>query len=122
MMNEIEALRNKKGDLFLKIMGLTNELDGLDLLMDTKILTKEYLMGQLKALKVAWVNEFTETIEFSEDEVERWLVQYININDEVDDALHQSELDLREFERQLLEIKTKHKSPWHLRESTLRNG
>jgi uncharacterized protein YecA (UPF0149 family) len=65
-------------------------------------------MEQLKTLKVAWANEFTETIEFSEDEVEKWLVQYININDEVDDTLHQSELDLREFESQLFEIKTKH--------------
>jgi hypothetical protein len=32
--------------------------------MDTMILTKEYLMGKLNALKVAWANEFTETIEF----------------------------------------------------------
>jgi uncharacterized protein YicC (UPF0701 family) len=40
MINEIEALRNKKSDLFLKLVGLTNELDGPDLLMDTMILTK----------------------------------------------------------------------------------
>ena len=54
-------------------------------------------MGQPNALKVAWANEFNETIEFFEDEVEKWLVRYINRNDEVDDTLHQSELDLREF-------------------------
>jgi hypothetical protein len=76
--------------------------------MDTIILTKKTLMGQLKAPKVVWANEFTETIESFEDEVEKWLVWYININDEVDDTLHQSELDLREFENQLFEIKTKH--------------
>jgi len=65
-------------------------------------------MGQLNALKVAWENEFTETIYFSEDEVEKWLVRYINRNDEVDDTLHQLEIDMREFENQLFEIKTKH--------------
>jgi len=65
-------------------------------------------MGQVKALKVAWDNEFTENMEFSKDEFERWLVRYININDEVDDTLHQSEIDLREFESQLFDIKTKH--------------
>jgi hypothetical protein len=108
MINETDVLRNKKSDLFLKLVSLTKELDGPNLLMDTMILTKEYLMGQLNALKVAWANEFTETIEFSEDEVEKWLVRYINRNDEVDDTLHQSELDLREFENQLFEIKTKH--------------
>jgi hypothetical protein len=108
MINETEALRNRKSDLFLKLVSLTKELDGPNLLMDTMISTKESLTGQLKALKVAWANEFTETIEFYEDEVERWLVRYINRNDEVDDTLHQSELDLREFESQLFEIKTKH--------------
>jgi hypothetical protein len=57
---------------------LTKELDGPNLLMDTMILSKESLMGQLNALKVAWENEFTETIDFSEEEVEKWLVWYIN--------------------------------------------
>jgi hypothetical protein len=66
--------------------------------MDNMILTKESLMGQLKALKVVLANEFTETIEFSEDKVERWMVRYINKNDEVDDTLHQLEIDMREFE------------------------
>jgi hypothetical protein len=36
------------------------------------------------------------------------LVQYINRNDEVDDTLHQSEMDMREFENELFEITTKH--------------
>jgi len=65
-------------------------------------------MGQLNASKVAWENEFTETIDFFEQEVEKWLVWYINRNDEVDDTLHQLEMDLRECENQLFEIKTKH--------------
>jgi hypothetical protein len=76
--------------------------------MDTMLLSKETLIEQLNALKVAWENEFTETIEFSEEEVERWLVRYINRNDEVDDMLHQSGMDMREFENELFEIKTRH--------------
>ena len=32
-------------------------------------------MGQLNALKVVWENEFSETIDFSKEEVEKWLVQ-----------------------------------------------
>jgi len=46
-------------------------------------------MGQLNALKVVWANEFTKNIEFFEDEVEKWLVQYFNRNDEVENTLHQ---------------------------------
>jgi len=99
MINETKSLRNRKSDLFLKLVSLTKELDGPNLLMDTMILTKESLMGQLEALKVVLANEFNETIEFSEDEVEKWLVWYINRNDEVDNTLHQSKLDLKESKR-----------------------
>jgi hypothetical protein len=87
---------------------LIKELDGPNLLMVTMLLSKETFMGTLNALKVAWENEFTETIKIFEEEVEKWLVWYINRNDEVDDTLHESGMDLREFENELFEIKTKH--------------
>jgi hypothetical protein len=66
--------------------------------MDTILSSKQKLLDQLSVLKVSWENEFTESIEFSKEEVERWLVRYININDEVDDMLHQSSMELREME------------------------
>jgi hypothetical protein len=65
-------------------------------------------MGQLNALKVVWANEFTKNIEFFEDEVEKWLVQYFNRNDEVENTLHQSNIYLRQSKNQWFEIKTKH--------------
>jgi len=53
MTNETDVLRNKKSDLFLKLVDLMKELNGPNLFMDTMILSKESLMGQLNALKVA---------------------------------------------------------------------
>jgi hypothetical protein len=76
--------------------------------MDIMLLSKETLKDQHDALKVAWENEFTETIGFFEEEVEKWLVKYINRNDEVDDTLHESCMDMREFENEFFEIKTRH--------------
>jgi hypothetical protein len=76
--------------------------------MDTMLLSKETLIKKLDALKVAWANEFTKTIEFSEEEIEKCLVRYINRNDEVDDTLHSSGMDMIEFENELFEIKTIH--------------
>jgi hypothetical protein len=35
---------------------------------------KYQLLDQLEALKVAWVNGFTNSTKFSDDEIERWLV------------------------------------------------
>jgi hypothetical protein len=77
MINETDVLRKKNNDLFLKLVSITKELNGPNLLMDTMILSKEYLMGQINALKVTWADEFTETVEFSEDEVEKRLVCYM---------------------------------------------
>jgi hypothetical protein len=74
MINELDVVKSKRGDLFLKLVDLTKELDDPNLLMDTILLSKEKLLEQLEVLKVAWASEFTDSIEFSEDEIERWLV------------------------------------------------
>jgi hypothetical protein len=65
MLNELDVVKSKRGDLFLKLVDLTKELDDPNLLMDTILLSKEKLLDQLEALKVAWVSEFTDSIEFS---------------------------------------------------------
>jgi hypothetical protein len=43
---------------------LTKDIDDPNLLMDTMILSKESLVGQLNVLKVSWENKFTEIIVF----------------------------------------------------------
>jgi hypothetical protein len=108
LLSELDVVKIKRGDIFLKLVDLTKELDGPNLLMDTILLSKEKLLEQLEALKVAWENEFSDSVEFSEEEVERWLVRYINKNDDIEDTLHQLSIDLRELENELFEIKTKH--------------
>jgi hypothetical protein len=95
MIGELDVLKSKRGDIFFKLIDLMKELNGPNLLMGTMLSTKETLIDQLNALKVVWENEFTETIEFFEEEVEKWLVIYINRNYEVDETLHQSGMDLK---------------------------
>jgi hypothetical protein len=74
MLSEFDALKIKRGDLFLKLVDLTKELDGPNLLMHTILMSKEKLLEQLEVLKVAWASEFSDSVEFFEDEVERSLV------------------------------------------------
>jgi hypothetical protein len=108
LLSECDTINIKRGDIFLKLVDLTKELDGPHLIMDTILLSREKLLEQLEALKVAWANEFSDSIEFSEDEIERWLVLYVNKNEDIEDTLHQLSLDLRELENELFETKTKH--------------
>jgi len=107
MFTELDAIKIKRGDIFLKLIYLTKEINDTNLLMDTILKSKDKLLDQVEALKVAWASEFTNLIEFSKDEVERWLVRYINKNDYIKDTLHQLSIQLREMENELFEIKTK---------------
>jgi hypothetical protein len=70
MMDELDILRNKRNYFLFKLMNLTKEFNGCNLLMDTIILSKEALIDQINAIKVAWASEFTETLEFTEEKVE----------------------------------------------------
>jgi hypothetical protein len=70
MISELDTLKNKRGYLFFKLVDLTKEL-GPNILMDTILSSKLHLLDQLSVLKVAWTNNFIETIEFSKEEVER---------------------------------------------------
>ena len=62
MINELDVVKSKRGDLFLKIVDLKKELNGPNLLMDTILLSKNNLLEQLEVLKVAWVSEFNDSI------------------------------------------------------------
>jgi hypothetical protein len=40
LMNELDVVKNKRGDLFFKFVNITKELNGPSLLMDTILSTK----------------------------------------------------------------------------------
>jgi len=42
--------------------------------MDTILMFKEKLLEKLEALKVSWESEFSDSAEFSKDEVEGWFL------------------------------------------------
>jgi len=93
--------------VFLKLVDLTKELEVPHLIMDTMLLSKEKLQEQLEALKISWASEFNDSNEYSEEEVQRWLLWYVNKNEYIKDTLHELSLDLKELENELFKTKTK---------------
>jgi hypothetical protein len=65
LLSQCDAFIIKRGDIFLKLVDLTKELDVLHFLMNTILLLKYQLLEQLEAIKVAWANEFSDSVEFS---------------------------------------------------------
>jgi len=52
MLSELDDVKIKRGYLFLKLIDLTKDLDGPNLLMDTILMSKEKLFEQLEVLKL----------------------------------------------------------------------
>lgn len=52
MLSELDDVKIKRGYLFLKLIDLTKDLDGPNLLMDTIFMSKEKLFEQLEVLKL----------------------------------------------------------------------
>jgi hypothetical protein len=48
--------------------------------MGSILLTNDWLQEQLEALKTSRANEFDNLIELSQEEVEKWLIHFVNKN------------------------------------------
>ena len=59
---------------------------------------------KLDSLKLSSAKEFNNLIEYSEIEVESWLVHYVSKNDDIEDILHQISMDFKYIENALFNI------------------
>jgi len=78
---------------------LKKELRGQCLIVDSIVLSKDQLKGHLDALKFSWENEFNDITKYLEEQVEKWMINYVNKNENVEDTLHQLSLDIRDIEK-----------------------
>jgi hypothetical protein len=80
----------------------------------------------LDALNISWASEFNNSTEYSKEEVEKWLIQYVNKNEDIEDTLHQLSFDFKDMENELFKTKTKQEimvSPmWEYIEHWLKNA
>jgi hypothetical protein len=51
LLSELDVVKIKRGDIFLKLVDLTKELDGPNLLMDTILMSKEKLLEQTRRIE-----------------------------------------------------------------------
>jgi uncharacterized protein YeeX (DUF496 family) len=57
--------------------------------------------------------KFYDILEYGEDDVENWLVDYSIKNQDIEEALQNISIDLRDLEGELFNIKILMKSTWH---------
>jgi hypothetical protein len=86
----------------------TNEVKDPKLILNSLILTKQQFDDQVEIFKGLSVENFYGILEYNEDDIDNWLVEYYIKNQDIEEALHGISLDLRELEGELFNIKIRH--------------
>jgi hypothetical protein len=78
------------------------------LILKSLFLTKKEFDEQVEIFKGLSFEKFYDILEYSEDDVENWLVDYSIKNQYIEEALWNISIDLRDLEGELFNIKI-----WH---------
>jgi hypothetical protein len=86
----------------------TNEVHDPKLILNSIFLTKQRFDEQVEILKGLPIEKFYDIIEYDEDDIDNWLVEYFVKNQDIEEALHGISLGLRDLEGELFNIKIHH--------------
>jgi hypothetical protein len=86
------------------LVGSTNKVQYPKLILNSLFLTKKQFDEQVEIFKGLSVEKFYGILEYNEDDIENWLVDYSMKNQDIEGAL----LDLRDLEGELFNIKIRH--------------
>lgn len=76
--------------------------------MNIKLLIKDLMQENLDGLKISLTNEFNDLIGFLQEEVEKWLIHFVNKNEDQVDIIHQLGLELKEAKDEFFKPNIKH--------------
>lgn len=103
----------KREELFkrltsIDLAGGTNEGQDPKLILNSMFLTKQQFDEQVEIFKGLSVEKLYGILEYNEDNINNWLVDYSVKNQDIEEAVHGISLDLRDLEGELFNIKI-----WH---------
>jgi hypothetical protein len=86
----------------------TNEVQDPKLILNSFFLTKQAFDEQVDIFKGLSFEKFYGILEYSKDDVENWLVNYSIKNQDIEEALQDISIDLRDLEGEIFNIKIHH--------------
>jgi hypothetical protein len=89
----------------IDLAGSTNEVQDPKLILNSLFLTKQAFDEQVEIFKGLSFEKFYGILEYSEDDVENWLVDYSMKNQDIEEALWNISIDLRDLEGDIFNIK-----------------
>jgi predicted double-glycine peptidase len=112
LLNQIKELSRKNNEAYSKIIGLdiasnTIEVSDPSLISNSIIMSRWQFEEQVENLKKSSTGKFDSMVEYTYDDIDNWLVEYTNKNDNIETILQNLSIDHREIENELLNIKVK---------------
>jgi hypothetical protein len=86
----------------------TNKVQDPKLILNSLFLTKQQFDEKVDIFKGLSIENFYGIIEYDDDSIDNWLVDYSVKNQDIEEALHGISIDLRDLEGELFDIKS-----WH---------
>jgi hypothetical protein len=90
------------------VVGITNEVKDPKLILNSLFLTKQQFDEQVDIFKGLSFENFYGIIEYDENAIDNWLVDYSIKNQDIEEILHGISIDLRDLEGELVNIKIRH--------------
>jgi hypothetical protein len=94
-------------DLYLA--GTTSEVQYPKLIENSILMTREQSEEHVEILKGVSTENFNSMTKYTKQEIERFLVEYVNKNEDIEGTLQQLSINFREFEDTLFDIRVKQK-------------
>ena len=105
-----EQAISKKEKLFTKfsrinLVGRTNDFQDPNLIVNSLPLTRQDFDKQVDMFKVFSLEKFYNILEYGQDDIDDWLVDYSIQNEEIDQALCNLSINFGELENEFFNIK-----------------
>jgi hypothetical protein len=112
LITQLTDLSRRKNEAYLKILdldivGTTIEVPDPKYLSNSMLMTRQHFEEKIEELKRTSAEKFDNMMEFTHDDIDSWLVEYTNKNEDIENILQNLSVDLREIEKELFNVKIK---------------
>jgi hypothetical protein len=103
----------KREELFkrltkIDLAGSTHEVQDPKLIFNSMFMTKQQFDEHVEILKGLSAEKFNGIIEYGEEEIDNWLIDYSIKNQDIEESIHGISRNLRDLEGELFNIKIRH--------------
>jgi hypothetical protein len=108
----LKEISRKKTEAYSKIISLdiagsTIEVSDPSLISNSMIMSREKFEEQVENMKKSSAKKFDSMVEYTYDDIDNWLVEYTNKNEDIGTILQNLSIDHREIKSEFLSIKVK---------------